>query len=324
MRKFSFVIIILFYSFSSLNAQIKLQDGLVAFYPLNGNANDVSGNGNNGVLANGTPTQDRFGNNNSAILFNGTSTYILTPIDKSSFVNQISLCAWAKTLNGNYSGIVCSRYAFNIAAMISIDNIGQPFAYFSDGNPSNLINTSVGAMGVNLNDDKWHFIAVTFDGTNRKMYVDGILKNQLSNYSFSLYIQSLFKIGWDDLSGYQRFFNGKIDDVRIYKRSLNESEVLQLYNDNVTLTANKDISSNVLKLYPNPTKDFLNIDFGDYKNMLGYEVVIRNEIGIIAFLSPITQKSSIISVNNWAKGIYFIQITNSKGVIIETKKIIIG
>jgi len=223
------------------------------------------------------------------------------------------------------------------------------------------------------------------------------LKNQLSNYTFNLFIQSPFKIGWDDISGYQRFFNGKIDDVRIYKRSLNRSEVFQLFKDgvcncsikndttsysvvsenfktigpvtnylrsdslktkvggcdsvitryakfiyspnsctvtksisvtdtlfiNVTLSANKVLISNTMKLYPNPTKDFLNIDFGDFNNMSGYLLTIRNEIGNIAYLTTVTQRSSTINIKNWAKGIYIVQIIDNTSAIIETKKIII-
>ena len=50
-----------------------LQNGLVGYYPFCGNANDGSGNGNNGVVAGATLTTDRFGNANSAYNFNGSS-----------------------------------------------------------------------------------------------------------------------------------------------------------------------------------------------------------------------------------------------------------
>ena len=48
-----------------------LKDGLVAYYPFNGNANDESGNGNNGTVNGATLTTDRFGNTNKAYSFNG-------------------------------------------------------------------------------------------------------------------------------------------------------------------------------------------------------------------------------------------------------------
>lgn len=60
-------------------AQAGLNDGLVAYYPFNGNANDESGSGKNGTVYGATLTQDRFGNANSAYNFNGTDNFIETP-----------------------------------------------------------------------------------------------------------------------------------------------------------------------------------------------------------------------------------------------------
>src|ERR1017187_5394463 len=60
-------------------SQSFLTNGLVAYYPFNGNANDASGNGNNGTVYGATLTTDRFGISNSAYCFNGTSHYIEVP-----------------------------------------------------------------------------------------------------------------------------------------------------------------------------------------------------------------------------------------------------
>jgi len=54
----------------------QLPEGLVAYYPLNGNANDASGNNYNGRIVGATPCQDRFGKANSAFSFNGVDNYI--------------------------------------------------------------------------------------------------------------------------------------------------------------------------------------------------------------------------------------------------------
>jgi hypothetical protein len=394
MKKFYFLIVILVFSFSSLIAQINLQDGLVAYYPFNGNANDASGSGNNGFVLGATLTTDRFGNANKAYSFDGVSNYIITPVN-SGFTTQISLCAWFKTSYNNYGGILCSRNDAYMSNDITTDYNGNPGIHLTDGIAANQSATGL-SPAYFVNDNNWHLLVGTYDGNTLKIYVDGLLRGQKSS-TFSIVINKYFKIGWDDLSGYNRYFNGKIDDVRIYKRSLNKSEVFQLFKDgvctcsikndtttysvvsekfktigpvtnylrsdslktkvggcdslitryakfiydpntctitksisvtdtlviNLTLTANKVLISNVLKLYPNPTKDFLNIDYGDYNNMSGYLVAIRNEIGNIVFLSPVTQKSTTINIKNWGKGIYIVQIIDSASAIIETKKIII-
>jgi len=64
---------------SSLTAQIP-SNGLVAWYPFNGNANDESGNGNNGVVNGATLTADRFGNANGAYSFDGVNSFIQTSL----------------------------------------------------------------------------------------------------------------------------------------------------------------------------------------------------------------------------------------------------
>jgi len=74
--------------------------GLVAYYPFNGNANDESGNGNNGIDSGATLTTDRFGNANKAYWFNGTSNYIEVsdnPILR--FSNSFSISLWVSLTN---------------------------------------------------------------------------------------------------------------------------------------------------------------------------------------------------------------------------------
>jgi hypothetical protein len=60
----------------NIKAQIDLNNGLVAYYPFNGNANDESGNGKNGTVSGAVLTSDRFGNLISAYIFDGTNDYI--------------------------------------------------------------------------------------------------------------------------------------------------------------------------------------------------------------------------------------------------------
>jgi len=79
MKKFFTILILLsFIGLSSIFAQIPTS-GLIAHYPFNGNANDISGHGNNGTNFGAILTYDRFGNPNSAYQFDGVSSYILVP-----------------------------------------------------------------------------------------------------------------------------------------------------------------------------------------------------------------------------------------------------
>src|SRR5205085_3568228 len=81
-----------------------LNNGLVAYYPFNCNANDASGNGNNPIFNNATLTSDVYGNANSAYHFNGIDNYIQIPNSNSlNAANTISICAWVKP-TGFYQG----------------------------------------------------------------------------------------------------------------------------------------------------------------------------------------------------------------------------
>jgi hypothetical protein len=86
-------------------AKADLNTGLVAYYPFNGNANDVSGNNNHGILNGGvTLSQDKLGNENSAYYFDGVSGYISVPNKKTlNPANQVTISLWVR-LDNNING----------------------------------------------------------------------------------------------------------------------------------------------------------------------------------------------------------------------------
>ena len=84
MKKIIPLYIVLAICFITLpQALADLNDGLVAYYPFNGNANDESGNGNDGTVIGATLTADRSGNPDSAYSFNGVNDYINVPHSSS-------------------------------------------------------------------------------------------------------------------------------------------------------------------------------------------------------------------------------------------------
>ncbi|HXB12818.1 MAG TPA: hypothetical protein VNZ45_12580, partial [Bacteroidia bacterium] len=86
-------------SSATLFAQLhSLDSGLVACYPFDGNANDMSGNGHNGTLVGATACPDRWGHANSALLFNNSpSTYVAIPNFNTILTsNNISVSFWAE------------------------------------------------------------------------------------------------------------------------------------------------------------------------------------------------------------------------------------
>jgi hypothetical protein len=101
--KLTSILFCIFFSLT-LSAQVNLGQGLVAYYPFNGNANDQSGNNNNPVFNNATLTTDRLGNPASAYHFNGTDNYMKVLNSPSiNLTNKMSISVWVKP-TGFYTG----------------------------------------------------------------------------------------------------------------------------------------------------------------------------------------------------------------------------
>jgi hypothetical protein len=185
---------------------------------------DVSGNSYICTLING-PTY-----NNGAIVFDGTNDFVdLTypysvPIAASGNAVR-SMFAWVRTTStGNQAfistGTAANSQSFNLVKYGSYIGI---MGYNNDYYPS------TGNAGILITDGVWHYIGVTFDGTNLRMYVDGILDNTSGTLTYSTTGQNNF-IGKSSHTGNENYTNGSMGMVHVYNRALSGAEVLQNYN----------------------------------------------------------------------------------------------
>jgi len=217
------------------SALANIDNGLVGHYPFNGNANDESGNGNNGSLLNGVIlTEDRFGNTDSAYHFDGTNDYIWfgNSFPKTDYVTA---SVWINTTSTGHD----TQINYGGGGRILRYRGGGYWMTLSDNGPVS------GAMHINTqahyspadtnayNDGNWHHLVISFDGSVFKLYIDGQLLHEDDNFGNNETINYLggggFAIGRDgDYNA--SYFEGTIDDVRIYDRALSENEVLTLYN----------------------------------------------------------------------------------------------
>src|ERR1043166_2922947 len=89
------------------NNNTPLDSALIACYPFSGNANDMSGHGNNGTVNGAQLTTDRFNNSNSAYSFNGSTQNISIPNFNTQITgNEVSISFWAT------SSVQATRSAF--------------------------------------------------------------------------------------------------------------------------------------------------------------------------------------------------------------------
>ncbi|MBI3194932.1 MAG: T9SS type A sorting domain-containing protein [Ignavibacteriae bacterium] len=207
-----------------------LDYGLIAYYPFNGNANDESGNGNNGVVNGATLTTDKFGNASSAYSFDGISDYIsLTDNTGLQFgTTDITVCTWVKTSQTSPGGRIMCRGECN----------GSQGWQFTTDNPGTVIGLNQGGGGATyfrsskiINDDAWHFLVWSRRSGFIKIFVDGVANGDSGSFPQSLTNESSsLKIGKGD-SPCDYPFQGLIDDIRIYNRALSQEEVENLYGN---------------------------------------------------------------------------------------------
>lgn len=203
---------------------MNLQQGLVGHWTLdeseidNGTVRDKSGFSNHGTLDGPEPGQP--GISGTACQWNGDGDQIV--IDKNGALDveeKITICAWANLNSGEDDNGNPSHHIFS-------SNYGLIHANFFVQDPST--GNREGANPTVPVDGNWHHLAMTFDGTTVRAYIDGTLDD---THSYTGTIDSndnTLKIG--NAAGADWTTDGKIDDVRIYKRALSESEIKELYN----------------------------------------------------------------------------------------------
>jgi hypothetical protein len=222
--------------FSLLNSSLAdLNNGLVAYYPFNGNANDASGNGNHAIIHDASETVDRFGSASSAYDFNGSSSYIDIPQNPSiDLTTQFTLSAWIyqrgsqyagyriidKCDSGSPNGVTFDTYGANTGGrQLRLQGAGT-------GTPGNVVGSTQYALL------QWHHVVATVSGTLGSVYLDGTLDGtgdagNIPHNNLNIFIGRAHPYN----GGLTEWFNGAIDDVRIYNRALSAPEIMQLYNE---------------------------------------------------------------------------------------------
>lgn len=236
-RLFALALSVLCLSYES-SAQVNLTQGLLAYYPFSGNANDASGNGNHGTPMGGIQlTNDKFGNPNSAYRFDGVDDYIFVADNGNLSPKAITVTAWVYSENAtaqSITGKIQKNTGFHSTFHIGINYDvqagffwglapgGSPCFQQIPYNPNNPFVTSPDFFSTNA----WHCVVGTFKDSVQKLFIDGVLvKTRKNNFKdLDQCTNTNFMIGrwWD---GDPIPFKGMIDEVRVYNRELNQQEI---------------------------------------------------------------------------------------------------
>jgi hypothetical protein len=268
----------LFFGITTLYAQnipsYVPKDGLVGYWPFNGNANDESGNGNNGTVNGATLTNDRNGKVNSAYIYNGIDNY--TNLTKSPTIgNQsFSIFSWILTSSNSKRKQIISYGS---------DNISQGIWLFLDTDNKlhlDLSFTSGPISNDNIIDSTWHFVGAVNNKGEIQLYIDGKPSGNYQNMNPDIINQSavigstIIKDNW--------YFDGKLDDIAIYNRALSQEEITALYYSGTPAFA----STNVFVDAPASVNENENVELSISTEAL------NSSDNVIAFQTDLTYDST--------------------------------
>jgi hypothetical protein len=211
--------------------------GLVGWWPFNGNANDESGNNNNGTVNGATLTNDRFGNANKAYAFDGVNDKIVSPIINPLQANW-SVSFWYRSLNNtsnfqgqNVIGLGSDMYGWGgVGFQISGQNPPGQCTTFNYLNQMYMFDASAECGGNYLggglySDTTWYNVVIIKNNLNYDLIINNVMIT--SSVLLDIDIDQLI-FGNRDISF--QYFNGNVDDIGAWNRALTQQEITDLYN----------------------------------------------------------------------------------------------
>jgi uncharacterized protein (TIGR02145 family) len=252
MKKLLFVLLVL--SVFAVNAQVPSYvptNGLLAFYPLNANGNDMSGNANN-LIPNGNVSYstNNQGVQNSSCHFKNGNDYFTTPTGSWTLINNLqrgTISFWVKIdsqyISGHYFGIG------NSFIVKQKHSVGEDLFFGMQDGTTKIRMQLTGVFpsvsgtdiigNTSLIPNKWYHVVGVWDGIHHSLYVNGVLDGQINNSNgiANRPLPDYFSIGSILYGGngsttFPSGAYGSMDELGIYNRALTQSEITQLYNSN--------------------------------------------------------------------------------------------
>lgn len=294
------------YALTLEEIQSNYNNNLIAYYPFNGNAYDESGYDNHGTVSGATLTTDRFGNPDSAYSFDGNDIITIAHNDILNSSNELSFSVWVKP-NSQQNAMILGKSNYTTATNYLLRTKSTGFIQFEYKDFANSNSNP-------LLENDWNHIAVVSNADNSKqVYINGILATHTSDTSPYGLVTNPLTIGARPGA---EFFNGSIDDLRIYKSALTETQVLSLFNNNTLGVVNAQPIENIGAYIYNNTLYFKE----------GQNVNNINRLSIYTIIGQnIYQNNRVdqnINLNFLDKGVYILKIELKNGSV-SSKKFLI-
>lgn len=245
------------------------ETGLVGEWHFDGDAQDSSGNGNHGTVYGATFVE---GISGQALSFDGSNDYVSVPDAPSFTVSEVTVEAWIKPDNTVFQGIVTNHAN-------GVDADGSWVLYKSD-KVCFIIFTNTGeqlpACGGSISASSWYHIVGTWSSSSgSKIYLNGVNVGTVTTSGTLPDPINPVEIGRYHVYNppNQYWFDGIIDEVRIYNRSLSAEEIKAHYDLGIAVPATVDIKPDTLNMASKSNKNAVTA----YIEIPGYDV---NEIDV--------------------------------------------
>ncbi len=238
-------------------------NGLVGWWPFNGNANDESGNGNDGTVNGATLVSDRDGNSSGAYSFDGVDDFI-----EANRVNSQNhtLSLWYKVDAVTPSLPLVD--AFDSYFDFFIESNVIKYASFFDVNA--YYNIAFDLIPIAAN---WVHLVLIISGDSVNIYQNGVVSQSMSIEPLPSSIGSFFFGA--SFTGTDQYLNGSLDDIAIYNRALTQEEITALYTGTPVNGGGSTSSAN-----PVPPG-------------IPYQAVVRNANGQVAANTAVTTRFTL-------------------------------
>ncbi len=287
---------------------------LVAHYEFSGNANDLTGNGNNGFVTNCIFVSDMHGIEKKAINYNISTSKVIVPNNEGlNFQDGLTVSYW----------ININEYFEHESYPVSHGNWTTRWKTSLTGEHIRFtINGSTGIIDVDsekkLETNIWYHVFCLYNGLDCLVFIDGELdgfkpfEGQINKTTYDLVLgQSL-----PDQSGFN--FNGVMDKLRIYNYGISYQKVKEIYESEISAVGDNHISNDQLLVFPNPANDVIHISFTDDPNqefllsLYSMSGVLINKI--VAETGGDGQYKTMFKVKHLKSGVYWIKIGNEHKV----------
>lgn len=313
--KYLYILFIVFL-YASFSTNALAQNGQVAYFPLNGTADDQSELDLDGQGFNIESTIGINDSLNTAIKFNGLDAYINCGSEGRSIVDTLSISVWIKT-EMEANGFIVTKYDYNIDRGFHLGVNGGYARLGGRNNSGSYSNT--GNSGIMVNDGEWHHIVARIYGNDWDLWVDCEWSSSTESNALNptLINNQPLTIGNFYLED-NMYFEGSVDELRIFNKLLTESDIENLCSKGITSNLEPSFSDEpAIKLFPNPVYGELNI-LGLNSSLKSVEIYDFSGKKVLTIENP----ERVLDVSQLPIGSYFVILRDQMENVVHRESVI--